>query len=76
MFLFLFVQGLVYLLFNCFYFKIVKIFVGKRVEENENELQESAKKQKRDEVAEEQRKKDEIVSYYSFLDPETDMVFI
>jgi len=45
MFLFLFVsQGLVYLLVNCFYFKIAKTFVGKREEENEDELQESAKK--------------------------------
>ncbi|XP_006605441.1 nucleolin 2 isoform X8 [Glycine max] len=46
--------------------------IGKREGENEDEQQVTAKKQKRDEVAEEQRIMDEIVSDDSFADFEPD----
>ncbi|TKY69106.1 Nucleolin 2 [Spatholobus suberectus] len=48
--------------------------IGKREGENEDEKQENAKKQKRDDVAEEQKNKEEIVSDDSFSDSEPDKV--
>lgn len=51
-------------------------YVGKRDCESEDEKQVSAKKQKRDEVAEEQKNNMEIVLDDSFSDSEPVMVFI
>ncbi|XP_027913240.1 nucleolin 1-like isoform X2 [Vigna unguiculata] len=52
---------------------VLLLQIGKREGEIEDEPQESAKKQKTDEVAEEQRNKDEIVSDNSFSDSDPDM---